>query len=233
MRHLKQSVGLAALAMVLGTQPIVAFATAPVLTGAVSRKTHGIFGDWDIDVGAGDIECRSLQVGTANPNELLIVATFDGTVTADVAVLGGPAAVQTDVGIVSSVTRTGVNEVTIQMTDLPLAGQVNLSFVDNPAAPTAGVVDAACSGDANYASASTLCVRVIVGDYDNLGRTNFLDFAKIKNGGHLNQLVDSLNRARADLDCGGRPNFLDFAKVKNAGLLNQTAPQCPMPAIGP
>jgi len=81
-------------------------------------------------------------------------------------------------------------------------------------------------GDPASTSDSTLCVRVIVGDYDNLGRTNFTDFAKVKNAGYLNQLVNTLDKARADFDCSGRPNFTDFSRVKNAGLINQTAPEC-------
>jgi len=66
-----------------------------------------------------------------------------------------------------------------------------------------------------------------------MGRTNYTDFAKIKNALYINQLVDMLDKARADFDCSGRPNYTDFARVKNAGLLNQTAPICPSPPIGP
>jgi len=193
----------------------------PVLTGAVSRKTHLGAGDWDIDVGIGDIESRSSQLGTANPNELLIVATFD----INVALLGG-SDVTTDVGTVFSVVPGATNnELEITITDLTLNTQINLGF--------GGVVDANCPTDPAYASNSTLCVRVIVGDYDNFGRTNYTDFSKVKAAGYINQLVDSLDKARADFDCSGRPNYTDFARVKNAGLINQTAPACPVPPIGP
>jgi len=192
-----------------------------VLTSAVSRKTHTGAGNWDIDVGIGDIESRSAQLGTANPNELLIVATFD----ADVTLLGNPDDVTTDVGTVSSVVPGATNnELEIAITDLTLNTQINLGF--------GGVVDAGSPAPAP-ACVSTLCVRVIVGDYDNLGRTNFTDFALVKNAGYINQLVNTLDKARADFDCSGRPNFTDFAKVKNAGLINQTAPACPVPPIGP
>jgi len=209
----------------------------PVLDTAVSRKTHLGAGDWDIDVGIGDIESRSAQLGTANPSQLKILAIFD----MDVAILGGTAAVTTDNGTVSAVAMFAPNTVEIDITGLgpngtatgPLNTQVNLGFVDNPVTPTAGIVDANCPTDPAYASDSTLCVRVIVGDYDNLARTNFTDFAKVKNAGHINQLVGSVDRARADFDCSGRPNFTDFARVKNAGLINQTAPACPVPPIGP
>jgi len=194
----------------------------PVLTGAVSRKTHMGAGDWDINVGDGDIECRSAQVGTANPNELLIVATFD----IDVGLMGYPADVTSDTGTVTGVQPgSAANELEITLTDLTFNTQINMGF--------GGVVNAITPGNPTYVSNSTLCVRVIVGDYDNMGRTNYTDFAKIKNALYINQLVDMLDKARADFDCSGRPNYTDFARVKNAGLLNQTAPACPVPPIGP
>jgi len=76
----------------------------PVLTGAVSRKTHTGAGDWDIDVGTGDIENRSAQLGTANPNELKIIADFDPAVTPEIDLLGG-SDVTTDNGTVNLVDR--------------------------------------------------------------------------------------------------------------------------------
>lgn len=189
----------------------------PMLMSAHSRKTHGPAGIWDIDVGSGDIECRSAQLGTPDPNQLTIVAAFD----IPIAVLGGPAAVQADVGTVSAVTQTGLHEVTIEMTGLPFFGQLNLTFP--------GVVDGWFLASA---SDSTLCVRVVVGDYDNNGRVNFIDCAGVKGSGCLNQLVSSLDCARADIDCNGYPNWIDFTKVRNTELFNKTAPECTTP-IGP
>ena len=69
-------------------------------------------------------------------------------------------------------------------------------------------------------------------DYDDLGRTNFIDFTKIKANGYINQLVDNVDKARADYDCSSRPTFIDFTKIKGEGLLNQTAAEC-SPPIGP
>jgi len=74
----------------------------PVLQTAVSRKTHTGAGDWEIDVGIGDIECRSAQLGTANPNELKIIADFDPAVTPEIDLLGG-SDVTTDNGTVNLV----------------------------------------------------------------------------------------------------------------------------------
>jgi hypothetical protein len=190
----------------------------PVLLTAVSQKTHTGAGDWAIDVGAGDIESRSSQLGTANPNEVTIVATFD----MPIGLLGG-ADVLADIGTVSNVSQTDVSEATVTVSGLAMNTQVNLSFP--------GVVDVNTFNPAS-GSLSTLCVRIIVGDYDNLGRTNFLDYSKIQAAGYLNQLVTTVDIARADYDCNGRPTFLDFSKVKNAGLINQTAPECAT-SIGP
>jgi hypothetical protein len=193
----------------------------PLLAGAVSRKMHTGAGTWDVDVGSGDIESRSVQLGTANPNDLLIVATFD----IPVALLMTPNDVTTDVGtVVSVVPGATPQELDITIAGLPFNTQVNLGF--------GGVVDASIPV-LPYNCQSTLCMRVIVGDYDNLGRTNFIDFSKVKAAGYLNQLVSTVDRARADFDCGGRPTFIDFSKVKNAGLINQTAPACAIPIDPP
>ena len=196
----------------------------PVLLGAVSRMTHATAGDWDIDVGIGHVECRSAALGTANPNTLKIVATFN----IDVALIGGTSAVQTTAGTVSAVTQPGAaTTLEIDITDLPLNAQVNLSFLD--VANGWGVVNATCPTDVTSASDSTLCFRVIVGDCDNQGRTDFLDFSQALTNGYMNQQVDSEDKARADFDCNGKMNFLDFAKVKNAGLIDQTADACTTP----
>jgi hypothetical protein len=194
----------------------------PVLTAAASRKTHGPAGDWDIDVGAGDIESRSLQVGTPAASTLTIVATFD----IDVALAGG-SDVLTDNGTVTAVTPLASNVLQVDISGLgangtdtgPFNTQVNLSF------PGVYCLD----GDpVAHACASSMCMRVIVGNFNGDPRTNFLDFSLAKNA-YINQLVNSVDMARADFDCSSRPTFLDFSKAKNAGLINQTAPICSAP----
>jgi hypothetical protein len=89
-----------------------------------------------------------------------------------------------------------------------------------------GVVNAAVPTAGNTCS-DQLCVGVLVGDYDNSARTNFIDFSKVKAAGYLNQLVTTTDRARADFDCSGRPTYLDFSKVKNVGLINKGISRCP------
>lgn len=205
--------------------PVTVLPRTPVLMQAVSSKTHGPYGTWDIPVGIGDTESRSAQLGTGIPNQLTIIAAFD----IPVAVLGGAAAVQTDVGTVAAVTQTNLQEVMINMTDVPFCGQVNLSFNDG----VNGVVNVDYPTDPAYASDSTLCIRVVVGDYDNDGRVNFIDFSKARFTECLNRPVTSLNCARWDFDCSGIPGFMDMFKVKNSGLINKAAPPCPEPPIGP
>ena len=189
----------------------------PVLQTVVSRKTHTGAGDYNVNVGIGDVESRSAQLGTANPNELTLVTTFNLDV--------GPVTnsdVISDVGTVSA-SKTGAKEVTVTLTNLPLNTQLNLAFP--------GVIDGNTLNPVSN-SDSIICVRVIAGDYDNTGRTNFSDFDAIRTAGYLNQSVNSDGMARADFDCNGRPNFLDFAKVKNDGLIDQTAGDC-CTSIGP
>ena len=199
---------------------------APVLTGAVSRKEHGQgVGPIDIDLTAGVPESRSAQLITGadyygDPiNELTILAIFD----VDVTLAGNPDDVTSDVGVVSAITLLASSVVEVQITNLPLATQVNLAFpgVTNEGSP----------------SASTLCIAVYPGDYDGINssgsyRTSFIDFAKVKNAGYLNQLVTTVDRARADFDCSGRPNFTDFVRIKNANLLGKGVHAC-SPVIGP
>jgi hypothetical protein len=196
---------------------------SPVLIGAVSRKTHSttpIPTTWDIDVGAGETECRSAQLGTGNPNEVTIIATFDK----DIGLLGfGSEVVSTDVGTIVDAYQTDMKVMSIMITDLPLNAQINLGFH--------GVVDG-WSFDPATASPSTLCMRVMVGDYDNQGRVNFIDFAKIKNDDHLNKPIASAENARADFDCSGQASFNDFVSIKAAGLINATVNDCAKP-IGP
>jgi hypothetical protein len=140
-----------------------------------------------------------------------------------VTALGTPDDVTTDVGTVTAVEPAGDDMLRITIDNLPFVGQVNLSF---PGVTSAALPDPATGSD------STLCVSICVGDYDNLGRTNFTNLAKIKTAGYINQLVDSVDKARADFDCDGRPTFTDFAKVKNANLINAGVAPCD-PAIGP
>src|SRR5207244_3812688 len=62
-------------------------ATVPTVVGAASRKTHGIAGNFDIDLpltGATGVECRS----GGSTNDFTMVATFSSNVT----VTGSPQA---------------------------------------------------------------------------------------------------------------------------------------------
>jgi hypothetical protein len=195
----------------------------PVLTQAVSRRTHGSAGEFDIDVGAGDTECRSPQLGTITANTVKIIAQFDR----DIALLNGWADVTIDNGYMDGVTQIGPRSLEIDLYNLGDRGDPSLStFATEVNLGFGGVVPAIFPAP-DYACESTLCVRIIVGDYNNDGRTNFMDFSEIKNNNWLNQIPIGGLMPRADFDCSGRISFLDFSKAKNAGLINKAAPPCP------
>ena len=96
-----------------------------VPVGAVSRKTHGSAGDWDVDLpltGNSGIECRKGQ--GANSNDHKIVITFSNAV----AINGNPQAqVTSGTGSVSNVTVNG-SVVTVDLTNVTNAQTLTLSL---------------------------------------------------------------------------------------------------------
>jgi hypothetical protein len=187
------------------------------VTGAVSRKTQG-GSDYDINILAGEVECRSAEVGggPGATSSLLIRATFDRQVYL---ATGTPSDVTSDAGTVDSVSLVPPldppppadesNVVEIQLSNVPLVGNVTLSFP--------GVKDAAalpCTP-----SPSVPCLSVAVGDYNSDGTTNFFDFSGVRNAGLPNQ--DASEDFRADFNASGFTDFIDFAQVNNAGLITQ------------
>lgn len=187
----------------------------PVLTAAVSRKTHGGSPgvDRDIDVMSGATECRSGQL--AGPTgSLLIVATFNQAVSL---LNGGNSAVTSSAGQVVAVVGEGTTTLQVTLAGVPHVGKFTMAFP--------GVADAAAPSSTT-ASQSTLCVRVCAGDYNNNGRTNFMDFQAIKAAGLINTATAS-STARADFDLNGVINYADFYGIKSAGILDSPAASCP------
>src|SRR5207237_4861002 len=91
--------------LVSGNNFCSATGIAPIL--AVSRKTHGSAGDFDVDLplsGPEGIECRT---GGPNGNHTIVV-TFPGSVTVGSAACGGQAATTSTNGSVVTVNCTGV-----------------------------------------------------------------------------------------------------------------------------
>ena len=110
--------------------------------GAVSRKTHGSVGDFDIDLplsGAEGIECRS---GGPNGNHTIVV-TFQVPVTVGSATCGGQAA---------TTSGNGSSVVTVNCTGVPNAQNIAITLTNVSDGTNAGNVSipmGALIGDTN------------------------------------------------------------------------------------
>jgi hypothetical protein len=196
---------------------VTAVGQNPLIASALSRKTHTgstPLGPVDITVFNGTTyksECRSTELGTATGN-LLVLVNFDIPVQL---VTGMPADVGTNAGSVASVTLSGASQVTVALTGMPHHQKLVLTF--------GGVAD---FNDVSKTCAQSLCVPVVVGDYDAGGRTVFLDFFMIKSAGYIDTKATATS-FRADFDTNGTIQFLDFFQVKSRGLIDQPAITCP------
>ena len=123
--------------LVSGNNFCTATGIAPI--GAVSRKTHGSVGDFDIDLplsGPEGIECRT---GGANGNHKIVV-TFPGPISSvGSASCGGQPATKTINGSVVTVNCTGVpNATDIAITLLNVSDGTNTGNVSIPMGVLAG-----------------------------------------------------------------------------------------------
>ncbi len=172
--------------------------------GAVSRKTHGSAGTFDVAVHVpGAVEPRQ-----AGPTKLIVI--FNQEVQAP----GGPT---TDDIALSSGTVTGVAfythngpQLTIDMTGA--ANQANL-VVSYP-----GLTDG--QGDP---LAETLCFGVLAGDATGDRRVNVLDLVQVRNV--LNQVPTQSTFTR-DVTADGAVNVLDLVAVRNV-LNTALTENCP------
>lgn len=165
-------------------------ANAPIVMAAVSRKTHGVTGNKDIDVKAvGAVECRS-------NGPTLVVVTFDQSVQG----VGGldPTDVSLSSGNVSSVSISG-SVLTIGMSGAYNADLLVMSFP--------GISNA----DGQTVS-GMLCFGVLLGDANGDKKVNVFDLQAIKNA--VNQPVTTAN-FRADITASGGINVSDLQTTKN------------------
>ena len=175
---------------------------APTVTSAVSRKTHGAAGDFDVVLplsGTSAIEDRS---GGAT-NDFTIVVTFTG----NVAVSGSPQAeVTSGTGTVGSggVSNGGMVTVSGNIVTIPLTNvadqqtiQVRLNGVnsarDTPAADV------------------TIPMSLLLGDSNGNGAVNAGDISQTK--GRSGQAVTSAN-FRSDFNANGSINAGDISVAK-------------------
>jgi len=176
----------AATYLVSGNNFCGATGIAPIL--AVSRKTHGTAGDFDVDLpltGPEGIECRS---GGANGNHTIVV-TFPGPITSvGSASCGGQAAT----------TSTNGSVVTVNCTGVPNATNINITLT--------GVSDGTNTGNV------TIPMGVLAGDTTADGRVNSADVSQTQS--QTGRAVTSSN-FREDLTVDGRVNSSDVSFVQS------------------
>src|SRR5207302_3984898 len=183
---------------------LVAYGTSPTLTGAVSRKTHGAAGTFDINMpltGSSGVECRS---GGAT-HDYSLVATFSGNVT----VTGSPQAqVITGSGCVGSggvcdpngtVSVSG-NIVTVPLTNIADAQVINVQIN--------GVNGAGDEPAVNV----NIPMGSLIGDVNGNRAVNASDVALTKS--QAGQIVGAGNFSE-DVNANGTINAGDVAIVKS------------------
>jgi hypothetical protein len=157
---------------------------------AVSRKTHGTAGTFDVGLplaGTPGIECRS----GGPTNDYQIVVTFGGPVTFSTA------QVTTGTGSVSS-TSTNNNQVFINLTGVSNTQTIQVTLV--------GVNDGTATADIS------IPMSVLMGDTTEDKFVNSADIAQTKSGS--GQIVTTAN-FREDVNADGFINSADIALVKS------------------
>jgi len=176
----------------IGGQPrnhIARLYPGPQLAGAVSRKTHGGEGTFDVPLplsGNVGVECRS---GGAT-NDYQMIFNFANSVTV------GSAAVTSGTGSVSSFSVSG-SQVTVNLTGVTNAQTITVTLFN--------VNDGTNSGDV------PVSMGVLVGDVNGNGAVNASDVSLTKS--QVGVPVTGLN-FREDVNANGVINSVDVAQVK-------------------
>jgi Dockerin type I domain len=171
--------------------------SAPIVQSAVSRKTHGGAGNFDVNLplsGTPGIECRA---GGAT-NDYTMFVTF----LANVSVNGSPqAAVTAGSGTVGSggVSNGGMVTISGNVVTIPLTNVGN--------AQTINVTLNSVNGSTNI----IIPMSVLVGDTNANATVNAADVAQTKS--RLGQTVDATN-FRSDVNANGSINAADTAVIK-------------------
>ena len=164
--------------------------------GAVSRKTHGSAGNFDVDLpltATPGIECRS---GGAT-HDYTVVVTFGNNVS----VTGSPQAQVTlgtgcvgNGGVCNGNVSISGNAVTVPLTNVGNAQTLNITL-----------------NRVNGASNVTIPMSILVGDSGGNGAVNATDVSQTK--GRVGQPVDATNY-RSDINANGSINATDVGLVK-------------------
>jgi hypothetical protein len=165
---------------------------APAMTSAVSRKTHGAAGPFDLNLpltGAPAVECRSAG---ANGDHVIVVS-FNNTVTE------GNAAVSS--GSVSGAPTFSGNTMTINVTGVPNAQQITLSLTN--------VKD----GFAQVLPNASISMNVLLGDTTGNKAVTASDVGQVKAAS--GQPISPAN-FRIDISLNGVLNGSDLSMTKAA-----------------
>ena len=163
----------------------------PALVGAVSRKTHGAAGTFDVNLpltGAAGIECRQGQ--GVNSDSHQVVVTFVGAVTFQ------SAAVTSGIGSVSSATPAG-NQITVNLTGVANAQTIAIKLF--------GV------NDANGTRDVVIPMSLLLGDTTANAVVNASDVGQIK--AQSGQTTTGAN-FRLDVTVSGDINASDIGLTK-------------------
>ena len=174
----------------------------PRIVSAVSRRTHGAAGEFDVDLmpGTGQVVFEGRAGGPAN-----VIVTFSEPIqaatstSADVVALGagGP------LGVVTGLSVNGA-QLSISLSGVPDASLLTLTFPG-----ITGVQGAPVAG--------SLCIGVLAGDVNGDGRANLADLVAIRNQMNRNVTADC---CREDVRADGVVNLADMVLVRNN--LNET-----------
>jgi BNR repeat-like domain len=177
------------------TYTVVGNTSCIVPASAVSRKTHGTAGTFDVNlplIGTPGIECRT---GGATGDHKVVV-TFATPVTVSSATVtpgaGGTASV-------SSTTVSG-NQVTVNLTNVSNAQTLTVNLL--------GVTDGPGTGTANV----TVPMSVLLGDTTANGSVNSSDISQTK---AQSGTVPTASTFRTDVTVNGLINSSDISTVKS------------------
>lgn len=179
---------------------------APVPVNVVSRKMHGAFGPFDIDLANGSgVECRS----GGSTGDYTVIFTFANPVTvsgngnAKAQVSSGSGQVGTNgVANANSVT-VNANQVTVQLTNVADKQRLTVTLF--------GVNDGTTTGSV------TATMAVLLGDVNSTGGVNASDISQVKGDSGANA---GSSNFRSDVNVSGAINAADVSAVKTASGSN-------------
>lgn len=164
----------------------------PQLIGAVSRKTHGGSGDFDIDLlGPNAVECR-------NGGPTRILAFFDAPIQ------GTGGLDPSDVSVSGSAVVNGLAIIGGNVLAIDLSGADNADVLE--------IVFNGIEGPTGLAVTDALCLEVLAGDATRDSSVNVFDLFSVRN--HLGVVLGPANFTN-DLTVDGSVNVFDLFAARN------------------